>query len=46
MIQRIDDDFLKGRNEMKLEVLAAAGLYFYRLDTPEYSTTRRMLLME
>ena len=46
MIQRIDDDFSKGRNEMKLEILAAAGLYFYRLDTPEYSATRRMLLIE
>ena len=46
MIQRIDDDFSKGRNEMKLEVLSAAGLYFYRLDTPEHSATRRMLMME
>ena len=46
MIQRIDDDFSKGRNEMRLEVLSSAGLYFYRLDTPEHSATRRMLLME
>jgi hypothetical protein len=46
IVQRMDDDFNKGKNEVKLEVLAAAGLYFYKLDTPEYSSTRKMILLD
>jgi Cohesin domain/Dockerin type I domain len=45
LITSIDDDFNMGRNEIKLEI-PAAGLYFYRLDTPEFSATRRMMVIE
>lgn len=37
-------DFEKGYNEIRLNGLNTSGVYYYRLDTPTHSATRKMII--
>ncbi len=46
LLKKINADFEKGKNEIKVNDLGASGLLFYRLDTPDHSATRKMLMID
>lgn len=48
VVKRINGEYQKGYNEVELrrDELPEAGIFYYRLDTPEATATKMMLLME
>jgi Cohesin domain len=46
LLKKIEGDYGKGKSEIKVEDLSAAGLLIYRLDTPDHTATKRMLMIE
>jgi hypothetical protein len=47
-VKIIDDKFTEGLNKIRLSKsdLEGNGLYYYRLDTPEHSATKRMIWID
>jgi hypothetical protein len=47
-IKVIDNQYKAGYNEVTLtkEELSASGILYYRLDTPEYSATKKMIMIK
>jgi hypothetical protein len=48
VLRVIEGDFTKGYNEVTLNrsELAATGVLYYKLDTPDYSATKKMITIE
>ncbi|MBK8491395.1 MAG: T9SS type A sorting domain-containing protein [Saprospirales bacterium] len=42
--ETVRGDFGKGYNEIQLNELNNSGVYYYRLDTPTHSATRKLVV--
>ncbi|MEO7176997.1 MAG: T9SS type A sorting domain-containing protein, partial [Saprospiraceae bacterium] len=48
LVDYIEQEFTKGLNELTIQAseLNAQGVYYYKLDTPDWSATKRMVLIK
>jgi hypothetical protein len=44
VMKMIRGDFGKGYNEVQIDDLKTSGVYYYRVDTPEFTATRKMVV--
>jgi len=46
VIQRIDNNYEKGYNQVQIDNLTATGVLYYRLETADYSAIRKMVVLD